>query len=479
MSYKYGHVISSISFVSCLLSTSLFLIAERAPAQQQKLNTTTVTSDKFVEGGKLITTSDAKLKIHSEMWTDKNGKPIEIHEIEYDERGNVKTETWEIETVVCHRSGHPENNWDGKSYYFECGGSSGSPTPHTLGYIARTIDELEQELTKRIKDRSTPDTPSGKTPKTETPSTPDPKKTKGDSSLPEPPSSATVVDAKVPGYSATITTPAGLNTVVMTAPSKDVLEVYLPRVVVAGETFTGSIKIKTSHRHLISDSDFAKLTLKIGDQTVSLQDGLFTVKLGQESLNHLRLFDDQGQPLTGVDFSTRPAAPPPTEINIPTSSMFGQLLEITAPCTGTLGAGDFIKIGGKDMPVIAASNGTVVVRNDYDQAGLTEIDTKLCGVTAKKSLRVLTLNLSADSLNLLKGQSTTVHIVVGGLEKLRAPAHMKIVVTGAVSMSGAGEVEIQPADVSARGTYTTTRTLNAGEAGGFGVNVTVTVDKEP
>src|SRR2546421_147499 len=301
MSYKYRHVISSISFVSCLLSTSLFLIAERAPAQQQKLNTTTVTSDKFVEGGKLITTSDAKLKIHSEMWTDKNGKPIEIHEIEYDERGNVKTETWEIETVVCHRSGHPENNWDGKSYYFECGGSSGSPTPHTLGYIARTIDELEQELTKRIKDRSTPDTPSGKTPKTETPSTPDPKKTNGDSSLPEPSSSATVVDAKVPGYSATITTPAGLNTVVMTAPSKDVLEVYLPRVVVAGETFTGSIKIKTSHRHLISDSDFAKLTLKIGDQTVSLQDGLFTVKLGQESLNHLRLFDDQGQPLTGVD----------------------------------------------------------------------------------------------------------------------------------------------------------------------------------
>src|SRR5205085_2510295 len=105
---------------------------------------------------------------------------------------NVKTETWEIETVVCHRSGHPENNWDGKSYYFECGGSSGSPTPHTLGYIARTIDELEQELTKRIKDRSTPDTPSGKAPKTETPSTPDPKKTKGDSSVPEPSSSATV-----------------------------------------------------------------------------------------------------------------------------------------------------------------------------------------------------------------------------------------------------------------------------------------------
>jgi hypothetical protein len=82
-------------------------------------------------------------------------------------------------------------------------------------------------------------------------------------------------------------------------------------------------------------------------------------------------------------------------------------------------------------------------------------------------------------LNLLKGKSTTVHIVVSGLEKLRAPAHMKIVGTGTVSMSGAGEVEIQPTEVSANGTYTTTRALYAVEAGTFAVNVTVTVDKEP
>ena len=91
---------------------------------------------------------------------------------------------------------------------------------------------------------------------------------------------------------------------------------------------------------------------------------------------------------------------------------------------------------------------------------------------------MLTLDLSADSLNLLKGQSTTVHIVVHGLENLRVPAHMKIAVTGTVDMTGATELEILPRDISADGTYTTTRALHALAAGGFGVNVSVTVEKE-
>src|SRR5215813_13282692 len=109
-----------------VICACLFLITQ-SPMAQDKLTTTTVNSDKYVAGGKLITTSDSKLKIHSEKWTDKNGKTIELHEIEYDESGNVKSETWQFEGIVCHRSGHPKDNWDGQSYYFECGGASYQP----------------------------------------------------------------------------------------------------------------------------------------------------------------------------------------------------------------------------------------------------------------------------------------------------------------------------------------------------------------
>jgi len=46
-------------------------------------------------------------------------------------------------------------------------------------------------------------------------------------------------------------------------------------------------------------------------------------------------------------------------------------------------------------------------------------------------------------------------------------------------MAGGAGVEIQPSMVAADGTYRTDRSLHAVEAGTFGVNVTVAVDKEP
>ncbi|PYT08151.1 MAG: hypothetical protein DMF60_05540, partial [Acidobacteria bacterium] len=90
-------------------------------------------------------------------------------------------------------------------------------------------------LTPSTKPNRSEESKTSDQPKTETPSTPEPKKTNGDSSAPEPSSSATVVQGQVPWYSATIKTPTGLFTTVLTTPSKDVIEIYLPRNLVAGE----------------------------------------------------------------------------------------------------------------------------------------------------------------------------------------------------------------------------------------------------
>jgi hypothetical protein len=70
------------------------------------------------------------------------------------------------------------------------------------------------------------------------------------------------------------------------------------------------------------------------------------------------------------------------------------------------------------VPILAAARGSVVILNDYSTPGLTEIEINIGSVIAKKEFRNITLKLSADKLNLVKGESTVVHIVVAGLERL-------------------------------------------------------------
>ena len=83
-------------------------------------------------------------------------------------------------------------------------------------------------------------------------------------------------------------------------------------------------------------------------------------------------------------------------------------------------------------------------------------------------------------MQLLKGETTVVHIVVAGLENLKAPAKMKIEASGVVTKGGGNSqtINIDHLAVTADGTYTTTQTLVANSGGTFGVDVTVIVDEK-
>lgn len=90
------------------------------------------------------------------------------------------------------------------------------------------------------------------------------------------------------------------------------------------------------------------------------------------------------------------------------------------------------------------------------------------------------LKVSADKYHLLKGESTQLHIVVSGLERLEAPAKMTIDASGVISMGGGNsqKLTIDPKQVNADGTYATGNALTALSEGTFGVQVVVSVDKE-
>src|SRR5947209_7868092 len=66
--------------------------------QEKKETTTTVVNKKYGEGGTVETTSDANLKLLSEVWKDKDGKIKEEHNFRYTDDGKLLGETWRFST---------------------------------------------------------------------------------------------------------------------------------------------------------------------------------------------------------------------------------------------------------------------------------------------------------------------------------------------------------------------------------------------
>jgi len=303
--------------------------------------------------------------------------------------------------------------------------------------------------------------------------------TKKPEESPQPTALVTAFGSSAAGWSAGASFPF---VAIIRPPKQPSMNVFFPAVFAPNEDVNASVDgfpgIGTTGKSILP-----QIILAQDGKPLAVKDGRFTLKLNDSPVTKLQVLDQKGHVLTGFDLHTGPKPKPLDNFYVPSSAAIGSTMNVWVP-KANIGAPlrpDYMKIliGGREMPTLAASSVDMLTRIDYDTPGPTEIEIKVGPFTFKRSFRVLKLDLSADNLNLRKEEWTTVHIVVGGLQSLRAPAHMKIVVTGAVSMSGAGEVRIQPADVSASGTYTTTRRLDAVEAGTFGVNVTVTVDKEP
>jgi hypothetical protein len=165
---------------------------------------------------------------------------------------------------------------------------------------------------------------------------------------------------------------------------------------------------------------------------------------------------------------------------MPTSGTAGNQLVVHCAANGSLSPNDYFKIGGKPMQILTSTVGTVVLVNTYDVPGITDIETNVGGTVQRSKFRNITLSLSADKLNLKKGESTELRIVVGGLEHLQAPARMTIDASGAIYMGGGNsqKLRIEPAAVNADGTYRKGNTLTGLAAGTFGVKVVVSVEKE-
>ncbi|MFN0141107.1 MAG: hypothetical protein ACKVQW_13595 [Pyrinomonadaceae bacterium] len=133
---------------------------------------------------------------------------------------------------------------------------------------------------------------------------------------------------------------------------------------------------------------------------------------------------------------------------------------------------------GIDLPIIAESPRKSIIEFPQEITGPHRITVTDGRTQTSGPYRNVGVNLTAPKTNLIKGEKTTLTIQVSGLEGIRTPVPLTLTSRGVITMQGGAyqELTIQPSEVRADGTYSTTREITGVEAGAWGATATVVTD---
>jgi len=140
-----------------------------------------------------------------------------------------------------------------------------------------------------------------------------------------------------------------------------------------------------------------------------------------------------------------------------------------------------INIGNQTARFLASSPRKMTVESPRDVKGLSDIEIRYKGKSVAKCVyRSIGVRLSAEKLNLMKGEQTSLAVTLAGLIGLLSPVSVQLTnkSPGTISMSGgdAQLLDINPADVNGD-TYTTKLVLTGIQAGGFVISAVVETGK--
>ena len=281
-----------------------------------------------------------------------------------------------------------------------------------------------------------------------------------------------------PGYTSSVGQAPGMNLININGPSENVT-FYLPNEIFRSQPFAGTMVTRSKPGGETTSNQFAALWKNgrfywneggFEGEIISYKEGEFTLNITSQAKNFRYSFD---VPVQSGSYL-------PGNSDFPTSGTSGNPLQIRYPINGALPSNIYFRIGGVAAPILTTTAGSLVIQNNYTIPGLTEIETNIGNGIQRYKFRNITLRLSADKTNLVKGETTPLRIEVAGLTDLRAPASMTIDASGVINMSGGNSqsFSIPAADIGTDGIYRLGRTLTGTSAGGFGVKVTVVVEKE-
>ena len=168
--------------------------------------------------------------------------------------------------------------------------------------------------------------------------------------------------------------------------------------------------------------------------------------------------------------------PVPSDFHFPQVTAAGQPFPISGPFDGNT-ANTTLGVGGRPAELIAESPRKLVAAPPPNVSGPTSMQLKQGGVTAAAPVNVLKISLSAPKTSLVKGERTTLHITVSGLEGIRQPIPLQLVNTSPDTVQLAGGqtqlLTIVPGNLGPDRTYTADRDMTGVRAGKFTISAEI------
>ena len=171
---------------------------------------------------------------------------------------------------------------------------------------------------------------------------------------------------------------------------------------------------------------------------------------------------------------TRP--PVPSDFHFPQVVAAGQPFPVSGPFGGNA-ANTTLGIGGRPAELIAESPRKLVAAPPPNVSGPTSMQLKEGGTTAAAPVNVLKISLSAPKTSLVKGEHTTLHISVSGLEGVRQPIPLQLTNTSPNTIQLAGGqtqvLTVAPGNLDPNRIYAADRELTGVRAGSFTITAEI------
>jgi CHAT domain-containing protein/tetratricopeptide (TPR) repeat protein len=285
------------------------------------------------------------------------------------------------------------------------------------------------------------------------------------------------------GYQVDSSSGNGLYATIFKTPHGEI-KVNFPDEIAAGDMISGSIFTepigKDAVERAANSVELNGYLVELLGQKVAVENRKFSGKIPERPTLETQTIAlwYRGKRVASSSFPVSAIAPSsPTRFSVPTGGQQGRFIQIKGPSNGVSSPQDSLKIGEKIMPLLAESPRSLVVWNTSEALGLTNIALRENGVSTECPFRNVGIKLAAPKLNLIRGERTTLHVVVLGLTGLTGGQTLDLDNTSPTVISMAGgdkqHINISPAEVKSDGTYSLDRTLTGIMAGGFGLTATV------
>lgn len=275
----------------------------------------------------------------------------------------------------------------------------------------------------------------------------------------------------------------GLTTVTFNTPNGKI-KVQLPENIHSGDVISGTVitepKGKNERITKKNKTILNGYVITINEKKTTDKKITFTIPEDITSTpQKIKIFNKKNKLFESFDIPiTEPIRVPPElpKIAIPDYLRSGYLQSIQGDFDGDF-SNSSLKINGDNIDIIAESPERMIFELPDTYEDFVELEITDNQIDVVTYLSIINLNLAVDKFNLLKGESTNLHIEVTGLDEMEKPIPINLENYSPknVELEGGNTqlIIIEPDSSINEGTYYTSLKITALQSGGFSISASI------